>query len=559
MNRAWTRRRTTWPWAIPALLLVAPFLAWPLGAMIWRAISPDGSLSMEPVRAVVEDGYYWKRLAFTAAQAGASTVLAVLVGLPAAYVFARLRFPLQGFLLALLTVPFVLPTLVVAIGFRELVGPDGWLNDVLGAAGLDPVQPLGTVWIILAAHVFYNVSIVIRLVSGVWRNLDPRTEEAARLLGAGPWASFRTVTLPALAPAILSAAALVFTFTFTSFGVVLVLGAGNADLDTLEVVVYRLATRLVELPAAALVSLIQIIATTVALTLYSFFQGRATRSLAMRGERNPTLRRAGWGQRLIAFLVVVVLGVFVVAPMAALVHGALTVGASDLVTLENFTSLFEDTGRESFIHPLDAIRWSLTFAAGSAALATVVGLASARVIAHSRGPAGAIADGLLMLPLTVPAVVLGFGYLVTFNREPYDLRGSLWLVFAAHALVAYPFVLRSVLSTFRAIDPRVPEAARLLGAGPWTVWWSIEFPIVRRAVLAGALFAFAVSLGEFGATVLLQRREFATMPIAIFEALGRPGAANLGHALAMSTLLMFVTAAAFLLIERLRYRDTTGF
>lgn len=559
MRRDWTRRRTTLPWALPALLLLAPFLLWPLGAMVWRAVTPEGSFSLEPLGDVVGDGYYWERLAFTAAQATASTALAVAIGLPAAYVFARLRFPLQGLLLALLTVPFVLPTLVVAIAFQQLVGPDGWLNDLLEAAGLDPVRPLGTIWIILAAHVFYNVSVVIRLVSAVWRNLDPRTEEAARLLGAGAWGAFRAVTLPALTPAILSAAALVFTFTFTSFGVVLVLGAGNADLDTLEVVVYRLATRLVELPAAALVSLIQIVATIVALTLYSAFQRGATRSLTLRGERTTRLRQAGWAQRALAFLVMVVLLVFVVAPMAALVHGALTVGASGAVTFDNFTTLFDDTGRQSFIPPLDAVRWSLTFAAGSAALATVVGVASARVIAYSRGALGSLADGLLMLPLTVPAVVLGFGYLVTFNRDPYDLRGSLWLVFAAHALVAYPFVLRSVLSTLRAMDPRVPEAARMLGASSWTVWWGVEFPILLRPMLAGALFAFAVSLGEFGATVLLQRREFATLPIAIFDALGRPGASNLGHALALSTLLMLVTAAAFLLIERLRYRDATGF
>ncbi len=164
-----------------------------------------------------------------------------------------------------------------------------------------------------------------------------------------------------------------------------------------------------------------------------------------------------------------------------------------------------------------------------------------------------------MLPLAVPAVVLGFGYLTTFNRGWYDLRGSAWLVLAAHALIAYPFVLRAVLAVLRGIDPRVPEAARMLGASPWRVWRLVELPIASRALLAGAVFALAISLGEFGATLLLRRQEFATMPIAIFEALGRAGEANLGRALAMAVVLLLVTTASFLAIERFRYREVSPF
>src|SRR5207248_5513590 len=129
--------------------------------------------------------------------------------------------------------------------FQQLLGSNGWVNGALEGIRLPPVRPTGTLTAILLAHVFYNVAIVVRLVAGVWTNLDPRTEDAARMLGAGGIATFTQVTLPALAPAIASAAALVFMFTFTSFGVVLVLGGPH--LDTLEVVVYRLATRLVDL------------------------------------------------------------------------------------------------------------------------------------------------------------------------------------------------------------------------------------------------------------------------------------------------------------------------
>ena len=251
--------------------------------------------------------------------------------------------------------------------------------------------------------------------------------------------------------------------------------------------------------------------------------------------------------------------VLLVAPLAALAHGALTLGASNGVTAEHFQALFRDTGRISYLPPLDAVRWSLTFAFGATAVALVVGVSAAMALARTRGRGSALVDGVLMLPLAVPAVVLGLGYLLTFNSGWYDLRGSPWLVLAAHSLIAYPFVLRAVLAVLRALDPHLPEAARTLGATPWRVWRFVELPIATRAILAGAVFAFAISLGEFGATLLLRRREFATMPIAIFEALGRPGTENLGRALAMATILLGVTAVSFLVIERLRYREVSEF
>ena len=546
-----------WALALPVALLLVPFLVWPLGAVVWRSLAPEGDLTGAAIADVVGDRFYWERLAFTTAQAVASTALALAIGLPAAYVFAHLRFPGRSLARAVVTVPFVLPTLVVALAFQQLVGREGWLNDLLGLAGLGPIDAVGTIWLILAAHVFYNVSIVIRLVSGVWANLDPRAEEAARLLGACRLATLRAVTFPALGPAIASAAALVFVFSFTSFGVVLVLG--GPGLDTLEVVIYRLATRLIDLPAAAVLSLIQIAATVAVLGGYGLIQRRSARPLARRGERARPWRDATGGERLLAISVAIVLALLILAPLAALVHGAFTLGADGAVTTRNFERLFEDTGRISFVEPLNALRWSLTFALGAAAVAVVVGTLAATAIARSRGALAGIADALLMTPLAVPAVVLGFGFLITFNEGFYDLRGSPWLIVAAHALIAYPFVVRSVLAVLRTLDPRLLEAARVLGASPLGAWRYVELPLVWRALIVGAGFAFVVSLGEFGATAVLQRREFATLPVAIFTALGRPGEANLGQALAMATVLMAVTAASLLLLERLRYRDVGEF
>jgi thiamine transport system permease protein len=158
-----------------------------------------------------------------------------------------------------------------------------------------------------------------------------------------------------------------------------------------------------------------------------------------------------------------------------------------------------------------------------------------------------------MLPLGTSAATLGLGYLLALSTPQLaGLRTSPWLVPLLHTLVALPFVIRALLPALRARSPRQREAAAMLGAPPLQSWLRVELPQIFPALATGALFAFTVSLGEFGATLLVARPDAPTLPVMIFRFLGQPGAANYGQALALSTILMLVTAAAFLVLERVR-------
>jgi thiamine transport system permease protein len=157
-----------------------------------------------------------------------------------------------------------------------------------------------------------------------------------------------------------------------------------------------------------------------------------------------------------------------------------------------------------------------------------------------------------MLPLATSAVTLGFGYIITLNKPPLNLRDSLALVPIAHALVAFPFVVRCILPSLRQIPQTLREAASLLGASPYQVWRWVDIPIVSRAILVGAVFAFSISMGEFGASAFVTRPHTPTMPVAIFRFLGQPGDLNYGQAMAMSSILMLVTCSGFWLLGRLK-------
>ena len=263
------------------LLFIGLFFVYPVITILVRGLAPDGAFDAGRVPggsrpAVRPSTWSW----FTLWQAVVSTALTVLVALPGAYVFARFDFPGKRLLNAVAVVPFVLPTVVVAAAFLALFGPR---------------SPLGfrldhTIWAILIAHVFYNYAVVLRVVGGVWAQLDPRLEEAARVLGASRWQAFRRVTLPLLTPAILSAAAIVFLFTFTSFGVILILG--GPGFATLEVEIYRQAAQLLDLRVAATLALLQLVALGALLLVYARVGAR--RAVAT-GQREQSLRRAGPG------------------------------------------------------------------------------------------------------------------------------------------------------------------------------------------------------------------------------------------------------------------------
>ena len=481
---------------------------------------------------------------FTLWQAVASTVLTLVLAMPAAYVFARYEFPGRSMLRAAVTIPFVMPTLVVGSAFLALLGPNGVLGLDLSA----------TIWAILLAHVFYNYAVVVRTVGGLWAHLDPRLEEAARMLGAGRWKTFRSVTLPLLRPAIAAASSIIFLFTFTSFGVILVLG--NLEFRTIEIEIWRQTVSFLNLPVAAALSLLQLVAVSLILVAYSRYQEKRaveqTLAPAATTARRPQNRRE-W---IVVASVLTSTAVLLGAPLIVLVERALRFGGT--WSLSGFRSLTDQTESPLFVPATEAIGNSLVFAVWTMAIALLIGILAATVIARRRGAIGRGFDLLLMLPLGTSAVTIGFGFLVAFDT-PIDLRTSPMLIPLAHSLIAIPFVVRTVVPVMRAVRTRLREAARVLGASPMKAWLEIDLPLIARSGLVAAGFAFAISLGEFGATAFLVRPERPTLPVAIFRLLGRPGELNFGRAMALSTILMVLTAFSIMAIERFRVGDTGEF
>ena len=540
-------------WVIAAavpLAFLGMFFAYPVAALLARGLFPDGALTLDGFASVLAAPRTARVVATTLAQATAGTVVSLLLGLPCAWVLYRTRFPGREIVRGIVTIPFVLPSVVVGVAFASLVIPTG----PLGFLGIE-----GTFPVVVAALAFFNIAVVVRTVGGMWAGLDPRPAQVAAALGASPGRVLRTVTLPALAPAIASAAALVFLFCASAYGVVMVLGGPRYG--TIETEIWFLTTSLLDLTSAAALSIIQLVVVTACLLVTSRLQTKLGHAQRLRTDEGVVPRwraaRDGWATAIVAAVVVLV-----TLPLGNLVVRSLR--TADGWGPENYAALFGrgDAGARLAVPVGDALGNSLRTATAATVLALVLGVLVSLVVSRRpRSVAGQrglrVLDAAFMLPLGVSAVTVGFGYLIALNRPPLDLRSSMILVPIAQALVALPLVVRVVLPVLRAIDPRLREAAATLGAAPTRVLATVDLPLAGRALGLATGFAFATSLGEFGATSFLARPDAPTLPVVVFRLIGRPGWENQGTGMAAAVLLAVLTAAVMALAERLRPPEVT--
>lgn len=525
--------------AIP-LAALAIFFGYPVATLLGRGLAGAHGPDLAAFSDVLARPWMRRLLLFTVWQAAASAGICLLLGLPGAFLLYRFRFRGRGVVLALLTVPFVLPTVVVGLAFRTLFAADG----PLGSWGWD-----GSIWAILAAHLFLNYAVVVRTVGSSWAVLDDRPVQAARSLGAGQVRAFLTVTVPALGPAMAGSFVMVFLFCATSFGIMLVMGGSRYR--TLETEIYRQTTEFLDLRTAAVLSIAQILLVTVTLAVAAALRRRGDVGWAL-ATRSGDGRRLGPGG-VPALLVTAVVATGFLAPMLVMVLRSLQTGNG--WGLDNYRALGSLGEHNLLLVPVTSALGNSLRAAGIAAtLAVTVGVAISVVLTRRpRKAAGrrtlGVIDAVMMLPLGVSAVTVGFGFLIALDTPPLDLRASPMLVPIAQALVGMPLVVRMVLPVLRAADDRLRQAAAVLGASPFRVWTGVDLPIMSRALAGATAFAFAVALGEFGATSFVVRPQTSTLPVVIGQLISRPGVANTGTALAAATVLALLCAVSVFAVD----------
>lgn len=562
--------------ALPLVFLMV-FFYYPLAGVLQEGVIDEAGPTLQYLKEIFRDSYFRRIILFTAEQALLSTLAAILLGLPWAYILTRYDFPGKKLARAFTIVPFVLPPITVALGFILLFGHNGVLNRWLMALfSLDkpPLRILYSLQGIVLAHAFYNAPIIARFVNAAWERLDPSYEEQARALGASPFHVFKDVTLPMLMPSLLSGSALAFIYSFLSFPIVLTLG--GAQFSTIEVAIYhQVMTRPdIELgykmgAALALVGIAlslafaygyiriqglyarQIETTKPPKTVPLFSVGKFTSYQVdkLKSHNVPTVL----GKLVLVFFILLS-AFFFIGPMLAVFFDSITRewAGQRTFTVYWYSFIFRpDYDAIIGASPLGSILNSLAFALTTMLVGLIVGTPLAFVIARFGFRGRRLFDTLIMAPLGISSIALAFGLLRVFLRWPFALLGPWVAIVIAHSISAYPFVIRAMAPVLESVDRTLVEAARSLGASRWMAFKTIELPLIAIGALVGAVFAFAISIGETSATLMLSQPGLKTMPVVVYNFLS---ARIFGAASAMSVLLIITVGAAFVVIERLGER-----
>ncbi len=443
---------------------------------------------------------------FSLWQAILSTLATLAIGLPVTWALSRFTFRGSRIARGTLTAPFVLPAVVVAAG-------------VLAISDLRGVAPI--IW----AHVVFNVSVVLRIVGPRWTMVNHRLEHAAATLGARPSHAFTHVVLPQISDAIIGAATLVFVYCFTSFGVIAILG--GVSRRTLETEIFTQAVRLGNTATATALAVVQAI--IIGAVFFITCRSSRANSTSLHVSAPQPLRTKP-RHRITPLLITAVVIIIVASPLLATIYRSLV--ANSQFSFSAWRTIFSGSLPALSVSPQSVITTSLVFAITAACICIPLAL----LVATSSAP-----RALFSLPLIVSAATLGIGLIITFNRSAFSWRSERWFIPVIHAVIALPLVIRALEPATRAIPSSLRNASATLGASPFTTWCRVELPLLKPALLRATGLSMAVSLGEFGATSFLSRSGSTTLPIAIAQLLGRPGAATQQTGFALAALMVLVT------------------
>lgn len=476
---------------------------------------------------------------FTFFQATCSTLMALIIGLPAAFFCSRRHFPGRRILLSLSVVPFCVPSIIIALGYVTFLGLNGGLNQFLMFIfGLKepPVKILYSFVGLIIAHGFYNFPLIMKTVADSWSRVPSEPAESARLLGAGEGRIFRTVTIFQLLPSIASSCMLVFIYCFLSFILVLLFGGiGNS---TLEVEIYKAARATLDFSLVGRLAVVETLILAVVTSFYCILEQKSGRVKGLGSDvKNQPCKLQGIGEWLGFSIVIVLIIAFFVAPLAGIVVNAFTTAkAGTGFTLKTFSRVVK---MRSF---WPSVRSTVSTAACTGAFCTLLGFLYSVMMKFQeskvKGRGNLLLNILPMLPMSVSSVVVGVVITLIVRR------GNVLCLVIAQTALTWPLAFRQIYPQMTKISSDTMDSALMLSRGRFDTILRVLLPISSRGLLSAFGFCFAVSAGDTTLPLVLAIPKYDALSLFTYRL---AGAYRFNEACACGVILGLLCALMFAL------------
>ncbi|QEE18039.1 ABC transporter permease [Promethearchaeum syntrophicum] len=543
------------------------FFYLPIVKILNFALIQEGSFTFDIFWSTLTSSLNLNAIAFTFIQSLLTTFICMFLGFPVSFFLAKYSFKGRKLIINLLTVPFVLPSIVVLLGFIILYGEGGFINQIwINIAGVPLINLYGSIEGIVLAHSFYNISVIIRMMIPAWENLDPNLTEISKTLGGKNWMIFWKIMFPQIKNYLISAGLLVFTYTFNSFALVLYLG--EVKFQTLEVRIFKLMRNTLDFPAGASLGILQLFFNLIIIILYIIFE-KKTRAMAS-GKDNIyhhekiVFLKSNWKKTLgeiilIIFTILIIL--FSISPMIAVFITSLTPNTLGGSPFWGYTSLLSnDYDTLLGAPPSRLLLNTLTFAFLTTLITLIFSIGIVfilrnrlqRVNNYKKSVIENIISLAIILPMGTSSITLAMGLFLQL-KDSAVFKNYVWiLIVLAHVLISVPFATRSILSAYNRIDTDLLNIASTLGASRLRIFWKVELPMIKSGLIVAGIFSFAISLGEFGATNFLARAEYGTLSLGISKLLS---SRTMQLPASMASILIIVTFICFFLIQKTGEKD----
>lgn len=517
--------------SLPALAVTVVIFVFPLLSVSLR-IGGGTDVFLETLKSP----YTWSLFLFTFIQALLSALISTALALPFASFFSSRTFPARRLTLALADTAFVLPSVIVVLGFVIWYGNNGILNTLLSkiSGGRIKLSILYSYKAVILAHVYLNFPLAFSLITEGITAAGDREETAAAFLGASRLRIFFTVTFSRIKGTIYQTMLLVFLFCFPSFLIVMTLG-GSPKYYTVEAEIYRRAYMDGNLASSSSLALISF----AVMALIMLLTGAGRREKKIQRTRR-ILKPARGGKKALAFILELIVALFMLPPLFSIVYRAFFT-RDGTFTLKAWETLFAGEDRSA----LNALLSSICIAAAAAAAATAMATAlSVSAVRRKRK----FLTTLSSLPLTTGSVTLGLGFSYLSSLfYTSGKSGAVLLTLLAHITVVLPFAIRSILPGAEKLSDRLLYSSLSLSPSYWRNYRKVEVPLLRGYRRKAFAFAFALSLGETNATMALGTGKVTTLPLLIYKKIQHY---DYQGASALCLMLLFVSLIIFAFSEK---------